>query len=141
MQRFNFEIFDKIGHLGNISEAKRIHKMRDQFNMRKKIAVKSVQATKYAICGIIEITNRLGSLSLNSTNSNIQVSAVSKALQRHQKHLLENSFTLNFLKRKTDTQSSVISGQPSKRNCRICRDPQEIYSSHRGNSSKCPHYN
>ena len=145
MQRFNSEIFDKIGHLGNISEAKRIHKMREQFNMLEKIAVKSVQATKYAICGIIEVTNRLGSLSLNSTNLNIQVSAVSKALQRHQKHSLENSSTLNFLKRKANPQSSVISGQQSKRNCRICRDqfkePQEIYSSHRGNSSKCPHYN
>jgi hypothetical protein len=145
MRRFNSEIFDKIGHLGNISEAQRVHKMREQFNKLEKIAIKSVHATKYAICGIIEVTNRLGSLSLNSSNLNIQVSAVDKALQRHQKHSLDNSSTLNYLKRKANPQPSVIIGQQSKRNCRICRDqfkePQVIYSSHRGNSSKCPHFN
>jgi hypothetical protein len=66
-------------------------------------------------------------------------------MQRHQKHSLENLSTLNYLKRKANPQSSVIIGQMSKRNCRICRDqfkePQAIYSSHRGNSSKCPHFN
>ena len=31
MQCFNSEIFDKIGHLGNIAEAQRINKMREHF--------------------------------------------------------------------------------------------------------------
>lgn len=69
MQRFNLEIFNNMGHLGNISEAQRVHKMREQFNKLEKLAAKSVKATKYAICGIIEVTNRLGYLSLSSTNS------------------------------------------------------------------------
>jgi hypothetical protein len=59
MQHFNSEIFDKIGHLGNISESQRINKMREHFNKLEKFAVKSVQSTKYAICSIIEVTNRL----------------------------------------------------------------------------------
>ncbi len=42
----NSEIFNKIGHLGNISEAQRINKMREHFNKLEKIAVKSVQSTK-----------------------------------------------------------------------------------------------
>jgi hypothetical protein len=53
MRRFNSEIFDKIGHLGNISESQRINKMREHFNKLEKIVlVNSVQSTKYAICSI-----------------------------------------------------------------------------------------
>jgi hypothetical protein len=85
MRCFNSEIFDKIGHLGNMSEAQHVHKLREQFNKLEKIAAKSVQSTKYAICGIIEVTNRLGSQSVSTSKSNIQVTAVDKALQRHQK--------------------------------------------------------
>jgi hypothetical protein len=73
---FNSEIFDKIGNLGNISEAQRINKMREHFYKLEKIAVKSVKSTKYAICSIIELTTRLGSLSVSTTNSNITVSAI-----------------------------------------------------------------
>jgi len=86
MRCFNSEIFDKIGNLGNISEAQRIKKMREHFHKLEKIAVKSARSTKYAICSIIELTNRLGSLSVSSTNSNITVSAIDKASHRHQKH-------------------------------------------------------
>ncbi len=43
MRCFNSEIFDKIGHLGNISEAQCVHKLREQFNKLEKIAAKSVQ--------------------------------------------------------------------------------------------------
>ncbi len=39
MRCFNSEIFDKIGHLGNISEAQRINKMREHFHKLEKIAV------------------------------------------------------------------------------------------------------
>jgi hypothetical protein len=46
MRRFNSEIFDKSGHLGNISESQRINKMRGHFNKLEKLAVKSVQSTK-----------------------------------------------------------------------------------------------
>jgi hypothetical protein len=80
MRRANSEIFDKVGNLGNISEAQRIHKMREQFHKLEKIAIRSVQSTKYAICSIIEVTNQLGSLSVSSSNSNIHVTAIDKAL-------------------------------------------------------------
>ncbi len=69
MRCANSEIFDKIGSLDNISEAQRIHKTREHFHKLKKIAIRSVQSTKYAICSIIEVTNRLGSLSVLSSNS------------------------------------------------------------------------
>ena len=55
MRCYNSDIFDKIGHLGNISEAQRINKMREHFHKLEKIAVKSVKSTKYAICSIIEV--------------------------------------------------------------------------------------
>ena len=146
MRCFNSEIFDKIGHLGNISEAQRINKMREHFHKLEKIAVKSVKSTKYAICSIIELTNRLGSLSVSTTNSNITVSAIDKALHRHQNHSLPNLSALNYLKRKVNTGSkdkTTAATRSNKKNCRVCRDhfkePQEIYSSHRANSSKCPH--
>ncbi len=45
----------------SIITAQHVHKLREQFNKLEKIAAKSVQSTKYAICGIIEVTNRLGS--------------------------------------------------------------------------------
>jgi hypothetical protein len=57
MRCFNSEIFDKICHLGNISESQHINKMREHFNKLEKIAVKSVQSTKYTICSIIEGRN------------------------------------------------------------------------------------
>jgi hypothetical protein len=102
----NSEIIDKIGHLGNISEAQRINKMREHLNKLEKIAVKSVQSTKYAICSIIEVTNRLGSICVSSSNTNIQVSAIDKALCRHQKHSLQNSSALKYLKRKINTSNN-----------------------------------
>ncbi len=103
MRRANSEVFDKIGNLGNISEAQRINKMREHFHKLKRILVRSVQSTKYAICSIIEVTNRLGSLSVLSSNSNIQATAIDKALGRHQKHSLENASAQNYLKRKNNT--------------------------------------
>ncbi len=105
MRCFNFEIFDKIGHLGNISESQRINKMREHLNKLEKIAVESMQSTKYAICSIIEGTNRLGSLSVSFSTSNIQVSAIDRALHCHQKHSLKNLSPLKYLKRKVDTCS------------------------------------
>ncbi len=69
-----------MGHLGNISEAQCINKMGECFNKLEKIALTSVQSTKYAICSIIEVTNGLGSISVSSSNSNIQVSIIDKAL-------------------------------------------------------------
>jgi hypothetical protein len=120
--------------------------MRQHFNKLEKIAVKSVQATKYVICSIIEVTNRLGSLSVSSSNSNIQVSAIDRALHRHQKHSLQNLSALKYLKRK-DTCSNnktVTAASLNKKNCRVCcdhfKEPLEIYSTHRANSSKCPHF-
>jgi hypothetical protein len=71
MRRANYEIFDKIGNLGNIPEAQCVHKMREHFNKLEKIANRSVQSTKYAICSIIEVTNRLGSLSVSSSNRHL----------------------------------------------------------------------
>ncbi len=144
MRCFNSEIFDKKGHLGNISEAQRVHKLREQFNKLEKIAAKSVQSTKYAFCGIIEVTNQLGSLSVSTSNSNIQVTAVDKALQCHQKHSLPNLSALKYLKRKVNNDNTVIAAAPlKKKNCRVCHDHfkelLEIYSTHRANSSKCPH--
>jgi hypothetical protein len=52
------------------------------------------------------------------------------------------------LKRKVNTcnnDNTVIAAAPlKKKNCRVCRDhfkePLEIYSTHRANSLKCPHY-
>ena len=142
IRRHNSEIFDQIGNLGNISEAQRIHMLREHFNKLEKIAVRSVKSTKYAICSIIETTNRLGSLSLSSSNSNIQVNAIEKALHRHQKHSLKNGSALNYLKRKATTSSN--DAPLNNKNCRVCRDlfkeSQDIYSTHRANSSKCPHF-
>jgi hypothetical protein len=115
---FNSEIFDKIGNLGNISEAHRVQKMREHFNKLEKIAARSVQSTKYAICSIIEVTNRLVSLSVSSSNSNIHVTAVDKALRRHQKHSLTNASALNYLKRKDNTDlvdKTVIAATSKKR--------------------------
>jgi hypothetical protein len=40
IQRHNSEIFDKIGHLGNISEAQQINKMREHFNKLEKLLLK-----------------------------------------------------------------------------------------------------
>ena len=104
-----------------------------------------MKSTKYAICSIIELTNRLGSLSVSSTNSTIPVSAVDKALHCHQKNSLPNLSALNYLKRKvnTDRKDKTTAATPwNKKNCRVChnhfKEPQEIYSSsHRANSSKC----
>ena len=142
IRRHNSEIFDQIGNLGNISEDQRIHMLREHFNKLEKIAVRSVKSTKYAICSIIETTNRLGSLSLSSSNSNIQVNAIEKALHRHQKHSLKNGSALNYLKRKATTSSN--DAPLNNKNCRVCRDlfkeSQDIYSTHRANSSKCPHF-
>ncbi len=147
MQHFNSEIFDIIGHHGNISESQHINKMQEHFNMLEKIAVKSVQSTKYAVCSIIEVTNRLGSLSVSSSNSNIQVSAFDRALHCHQKHSLKNLSALKYLKWKVDTCSNnktVTPASLNKKNCRVCCDhfkqPLEIYSTHHANSSKCPHF-
>jgi hypothetical protein len=144
MQCFYSDFFDKIGHLGNISEAQHINKMREHFHKLEKIAVMSVKSTKYAICSIIEVTNRLGSLSVSTTNSNITVSAIDKALHCHQKHSLPNLSALNYLKRKvsSDRKDKTTAATPwNKKNCRVChnhfKEPQEIYSSHRANSSKC----
>ena len=67
-----------------------MNKMREHFDKLEKIAVKSVQLTKYAICSIIEVTNQLGSLPVSSSNSNIQVSAIDRALHCQQKHSLQN---------------------------------------------------
>jgi hypothetical protein len=129
MRCFNSEIFDKIGHLGNINEAQRINKMREHFHKREKIAVKSVKSTKYAICSIIKTSNRLGSLH-----------------DHHQKHSLPNLSALNYSNRKVNTDSkdkTTIAAPLKKKNCRVCRDhfkePVEIYSTHQANSSKCPH--
>ncbi len=137
MRHANSEIFDKIGNLGNISEAQRIHKMREHFHKLKKIAIRSVKSTKYAICSIIEVTNQLGSLSVWSSNSNIHVTAIDKELRRHQKHLLKNASALNYLKRKGNTDlvdKSVIAVTSKKRkdNYTVFQDrfkePPHIYS-------------
>ncbi len=40
IQHHNSEIFDKIGHLGNISEAQQINKMREHFNKLEKLLLK-----------------------------------------------------------------------------------------------------
>jgi hypothetical protein len=92
------------------------------------------------------LTNRLGSLSVSTTNSNITVSAIDKALHHHQKHSLPNLAALNYLKRKVNTGSkdkTIVAAPSKKKNCRVCHDhfkePVEIYSTHRANSSKCPH--
>ena len=120
--------------------------MREHFHKLEKIAVKSVKSTKYAICSIIELTNRLGSLSVSTTNSNITVSAIDKALHCHRKHSLPNLSALNYLKRKVNTgnkDKTIVAAPSKKKNCRVCHDhfkePVEIYSTHRANSSKCPH--
>jgi hypothetical protein len=105
MQHTNSEIFSTIDICGNISEAQRIAKMKQHFQLLEKIAVKSVQSTKLAIISIIKITNCLGSLSLSSTNSNLHAttSAIDKARNRHLKHSLQNASTLNYLKRKSES--------------------------------------
>jgi hypothetical protein len=88
----------------------------------------------------------LGSLSVSTTNSNIPVSAIDKALHRHQKHSLPNLSALNYLKRKVITGSkdkSIVAAPSKNKNCRVCcdhfKEPVEIYSTHHANSSKCPH--
>jgi hypothetical protein len=148
MRSVNSEIFDKIDIHGNISNAQRIAKMRQHFNKLEKIAVKTVHSTKLAITSIIEITNRLGSLSLTSTNSNLHVSAIDKARNRHLKHSLQNASALNHLKRNAKSVSdgkvglSNTSSKKKQSNCTICCDrfkmPQEIYSTHHAKSLKCP---
>jgi hypothetical protein len=147
MRCFNSEIFDKKCHLSNISESQRINKMREHFNKLEQINVKSVQSTKYAICSIIEVMNQLGSLSVSCSNSNIQVSAIDRALHRHQKHSLQNLSDLKYLKRKVDTCSNkktATAASLNKKNCRVCcdhfKESLEINSTHRANSSKCPHF-
>ena len=102
MQCVNSEIFKKIDSYGNISKAQRIAMMRQHFHKLEKIAVKSVHSMKLAITSIIEITNHLGSLSLTSTNSNLYVSTIDKARNRHLKHSLQNASALNHLKRKAE---------------------------------------
>ena len=108
-----------------------------------------MQSTKYTICSIIEVTNQLGSLSVSSSNCNIQATAIDKALGRHQKHSLKNASALNYLKRKGNTalvDKNVIAATSKKRrvNCKVCRDcfkePYDLYSTHRGYSSRCPHF-
>jgi hypothetical protein len=82
-----------------------------------------------------------------SSNSNIHVTAIDKALLRHQKHSLQNASALNYLKRKANTDSvdkTVIAATSKKRKvkCTVCRDrfkePSPIYSTHHDNSSRCP---
>jgi hypothetical protein len=72
----------------------------------------------------------------------------SNTLMRHQKHLLKNASALNYLKRKGNTDlvdKTVIAATSKKRkvNCTVCQDrfkePPYIYSTHCGNSSRCPH--
>ena len=148
MQHVNSEIFAKIDIYGNIPEAQRVAKLRQHFNHLEKIAVKSVHSTKLAITSIIEITNRIGSLSLTSTNSILHASttAIDKARNRHLKHSLQNASALNYLKRKSESMSEVVTkntlSKKKQSNCTICRDvfhmPEEVYSTHRGKSSKCP---
>jgi hypothetical protein len=125
--------------------------MMQHFQHLEKIAVKSVHSTKLAITSIIEITNCLGSLPLASAKSNLHAttSAIDKARNRHLKHSLQNASALNCLKRKSEsmpdgkvgTSSNTLS-KKKQSNCTICRDifkvPKEIYSTHRGNSLKCP---
>jgi hypothetical protein len=100
--RQNSKIFETIGNLGNISEAQQVAKMREHYNKLGKIAVKSVKSTKHAICSTIELTNRLGSISMTSSNFIIHVSAIDKARHRYQKHTLKNLSPLNYLKQKID---------------------------------------
>jgi hypothetical protein len=147
MHRYNSEIFQTIGNLGNISESQRVAKMREHFNKLEKISVKSVKSTKYAICAIIEVTNRLGSISMTLSNSNIYVSAIDKARQYHQKHTLQNSSPLKYLKGKVKNASDdnlFAKSAPKKRrsNCKVCcdqfKEPPAIYPTYRSNSSKCP---
>jgi hypothetical protein len=148
MFRVNSQIFEKIDIYGNISEAQRIAKMRQHFHKLEKIAVKSVHSMKLAITSIIEITNRLGSLSLTSTNLNLHISAIDKARNHHLKYSLQNASALNNLKRKSESVSNGklvslnTSSKKKQSNCTICHDifkmPQEVYSTHCGNSSKCP---
>jgi hypothetical protein len=146
MQGYNSKIFKTIGNLGNISESQQVAKMREHYKKLEKIAVKSVKSTKYAICGMIEVTNRLGSISMASSNSNIHVTAIDKARHHHQNHTLQNSSPLKYLKRKVNIATHDNAQKKSKQsNCRVCRDvfnePPAIYSSHRSTSSKWPHNN
>ncbi len=148
MRCVNSEIFDKIDIHGNISNAQRIAKMRQHFNKLEKKAGKTVHSTKLAITSIIEITDRLGSLSLTSTNSNLHISAIDKARNHHLKHSLQNASALNHLKRKAESASDGKSrslktlSKKKQQNGTICHHvfkmPQEIYSTHHGYSSKCP---
>ncbi len=147
IMRHNSKIFETIGNLGNISEAQRVAKIHEHYNKLEKVAVRSVKSTKYAICSIIELTNRLGSISMTSI---IHVSAIDKARHRHQKHTFKNSSPLNYLKQKVDNESDNIAFRKSEQkksrtNCRVCRDkfkePATVYSGHKSNSSKCPHNN
>jgi len=148
MQHVNSEIFEKIDIYGNIPEAQRVAKMRQHFHHLEKIAVKSVHSTKLAFTSIIEITNCIGSLSLTSTNSNLHASttAIDKASKnRHLKHSLQNASALYYLKRTSESMSEVVTkntlSKKKRSNCIICRDvfhmPEEVYLTHRGNSSKC----
>ncbi len=63
--------------------------------------------------------------------------------------MLKNAYALFFLKRKGNTalvDKTVIAATSKKRkvNCRLCQDcfkeSHDIYSTHRGNSSRCPHF-
>ena len=99
-----------------------------------------MKSTKYAICSIIELINRLGSLSVSTTNSNITFSAIDKALHRHQNHSLPNLSALNYLKRKVNSGSkdkTTAATRSNKKNCRVCRDHFKVKEPQ--DSTKCPH--
>jgi hypothetical protein len=88
---------------------------------------------------------------MTSSNSNIHVSAIENARQRHQKQTLQNPSPLNYLKRKVDVASDDNAFTKSAHRRRVdkivenvCdqfKEPHAIYSTHRSNSSKFPHNN
>ncbi len=89
----------------------------------------------------------MGSLSVSSSNFNIQVSTIDRALHCHQKHSLLNLSALKYLKRKVDicsNKKTVTAASSNKKFFRVCcdhfKEPLEIYSTHHATSSKCPHF-
>jgi hypothetical protein len=143
-RRFNAEIFEQLGDFGHLNISKRVSMLREHYNILETYACKTGRGHKYAMAAVIEATNRLKSMKLNENNSIIHCSALDSALTRHGKDSLENQSALKYTKL-TNTSNGSGRKRSTKKSahCSVCRRfnmPENISSTHRANSSKCPHH-
>ena len=81
-------------------------------------------------------------MDLGGTNFIIKPTAISNALRCQQTGALENNSPLNYSK--GNHKTNQVKSNKRASNCKVCRDQfkeaKTVYSTHRANSSKCPHH-